>query len=278
MAQRQTRSYKVSLTDIHLKGLVYGDPGSGKTTFCASAEDHPAMRDVVVGNIEGGLLSIAHRGDIRAVDLNSTEEVDELFWQIIKDKESGQGEFATINTVILDNVTELQTINLQEIVDDARANGRTGPTGTRDNIWQEDYGKSTNQIKRIFRQFRMAPINFIATAHAKKVFPKGINNQQIAGAEPLAVIPSLTQKLAESVMGYVDFVWYFFYDAEQFTYNLLTRTEDIYFAKTRGPRFKEELGQVRVIPATGALAEIYEIYLQSTSREHTETRRIKKRA
>jgi hypothetical protein len=256
--------------------MLYGDPGSGKTSLAASAQDHPAMANVLFANVEGGLMSVAHRGDIRAIDITSTEQVEKLYWEIVKGKDKGQGAYNDVNTVVLDNATEMQTINLSELVAEAMDNGKDkdskGRPRSRDDIWQEDYGRSTVQMKRIIRMFRQLPINFIVTAHKKEIFPKNAQQQVIQGAEPEAVVPYMTTKLSESVLGYMDFVWYTFFDAEanegEGAYNILTRTTGVYFAKTRGPRFREALGDVRQIPETGGLPEIYDLFLKvSTSKE-----------
>lgn len=276
-----SRVYTVTSSGIYLNALFYGEPGSGKTSLGASAQDHESMRNVLVMNVEGGLLSVAHRGDIQAVDITSTKEVEELLWSLVKSKSDG-GEFEDINTIMLDNATELQAMNLQEIVAEAIANGRG--EDQRDDIWQDDYGKSTNQLKRVFRTCRQLPLNFIVTAHAKQVFPKGANNRPIPNAEPIAILPSLTAKLSESLLGFVDFVWYLHFDDGtreegedvEPSYNLLTRTQGLYYAKTRGPLFRRALGQYRKLPEQGALAEIYDIFLNSATPTQATTRSTKK--
>lgn len=268
-----TRMYRLDASGIYLKGLFYGDAGSGKTTLLASAQDHPAMRNLVVLNVEGGLLSVAHRGDIRVIDIGNTAEVEGEFWRIIKDKESGKGRYANVNTVGLDNGTELQAINLQEIVANSIATTNR-PDTTRDEIWQDDYGKSTVQLKRIYRWFRQAPIHFFVTAHAKRVYPRTEGRAQ-ENLDPIAVLPSMTAKLSEAVMGYMDFVWYLKFDPDEEggkpAYWLLTRTDGVYFAKTRNPRFRRALGQVWKIPQHRALAKIYDIYLNAVTTPKPET-------
>ena len=244
------------------------------------------MADVVFYNIEGGLLSIAHRGDIRAIDIESCDELDEEFWRL----KSREGDYRTVRTAVLDSGTELQTMNLQEIVRSAMEKGSSKSGKKRsseDEIWQDDYGKSTAYLRRIFRQFKDLPHNVIITALAKYTYPKSQSDPsrseaqaRALGVEPLVVLPSMTQKVAESLMGYMDFVWYTFYDQEEDKYKVLTKSSGPYRAKTRGPHFQKALGDVVVEPS---LKSIYELYVETESRgaaaltnATTTVRRVKK--
>ena len=75
--------------DQHLNILVYGYPGAGKTTLAASAQEHPDLADVLFLNIEGGLLSVPARlrEKIGQMDIHSTADIEEAFWQIQRQRE-----------------------------------------------------------------------------------------------------------------------------------------------------------------------------------------------
>lgn len=275
------KMYTVTPRRPRFNALFYGDPGSGKTTLAASAQDSPAMADVVFYNVEGGLLSIAHRGDIRAIDISACDELDHEFWKL----KSREDEYRTVKTVVIDSGTELQTMNLQEIVRSAMTKGSSKSGKRRDSedeIWQDDYGKSTAYLRRIYRQFKDLPHNVIVTALAKYTYPKsqidlGRSEAQARamGVEPLVVLPSMTQKVAESLMGYMDFVWYTFYDQEDDTYKVLTKSSGPYRAKTRGPHFQKALGDVVKQPS---LADIYTLYVETESRRAAAVTPAKKKS
>lgn len=255
-------AYRVTPDAPVLNVMLYGDAGTGKTSLAASAQDHPEMENVMFANVEGGLLSVAHRGDIHAVDIKSMDELEELFWTIAKGEE-----YQTVQTIVLDSATEMQTVNLEQIVEAAVEKGgssRSGKVRTRDDIWQDDYGKSTTQMKRIIRRFKDLPKNLIVTALAKRTYPKVPEGADITNVEPVAVVPSLTAKLGESVMGYMDMVWYTYIEAGDGDtppqFKMLTQRSGPYFAKTRGIHFAAALGQVVSNPN---MTDIYNLLVQS---------------
>lgn len=218
-----------------INALIYGRQGCGKTTFAATANDHKDMANALFLNVEGGLLSVAGRGDVQAIDIRDITTFEQVFWQLInKDKA-----FADIKTVVIDSGSELQSVSLQQIVSEAIADPRK-KRDDPDSIEIGDYGKSSAQLKRLFRWFRDSPYHVIVTALPSYVFPRGNREEN---QQPTDCMPQFTAKLAEAVMGYMDFVWYLYVDADG-NRKMLTQERGIYRAKTRGPRFAEALGQV----------------------------------
>lgn len=218
--------------NICFNTIVYGEPGSGKTHFAASAQDHPAMANVLFLNIEGGLLTVVDRGDIQAVDVRSVDQLEEAYWAL----QSGENGLDKIRTVVIDSGTELQTLSLESIANAAKQRNPNKREDV-DTFEQRDYLKSTNSLKRILRYFRDMDKNVIITALPKYVYPKGGEEQ-----EPTECMPSFTSKLSTSLQGYVDNVWYLHYDKEKDKRYLVTQPRGIYKAKTRGAVFSEKLG------------------------------------
>ena len=240
--------YQVAKPEFKMNILVYGIPGVGKTVFAASAQDCPHMKDVLVLNIEGGLLSVADRGDITAVDIRSMEELEEQFWNLANRKEG----YERFQTVVIDSGSELQTLNLEQIARQSLNKPESKRQGkTMDDLWIEDYGKSTANLRRIFRWFRDLPLHVIITALPKTIY-SGTRGQ----GEPTAVVPSLTDKLGESLMGYVDAVWYMYMDSEE-NRKILTQSKGIHRAKTRGIAFSKSLGLVLEDPDMNKIHELF---------------------
>lgn len=246
--------------------LIYGDPGAGKTHLAGTAQDSPYMADVHFFNVDGGLMTLASRGDIRATDIRSTIQLENELHRII----AGDEKFDGVRTFVIDNITELQTIDLEDIVrDQLKERVKSNKTATIDDIYIDDYGKSGKRIARILRGFRDLDRHVIYVAHKKDKMRKGSTILESSK-------PSLTEKLCTSVTGYMDFVWYLYTadvpivnekNEETGTYLerfLLTQPLNQYIGKTRGNIFSEAIGDVVQAPN---LAEIMEIYTSLQSEE-----------
>lgn len=257
--------YVVEPETPKIKALIYGEPGCGKTTLASQANDHKKMEPVLFANVEGGLLSVAHRRDINAIDIRKTQDLYDLYDRMSTGDLEGE-----VGTLVIDNFTEVQAMNLDEIVRKEVASGKNSNRVSNDDIWQDDYGVSTTQLARILRWFRNLPINLIITAHAKFVYPPTGRGQQVTDKEPVAVLPMLSQKLCKTAMGQVDFVWFLEYQPEHLDDEdntvperrlMLTRPDGIRQAKTRGPKFAEAMGPEVENPH---LPTLYDIFLKSS--------------
>lgn len=255
MALEKPYRVKMDPNNVHINLLLYGPQGVGKTTLAASAQEHPALGPVLLVNFEGGTLSLVSRGDIDAIDINSIDEVDELFW-LLRNKTDG---FEQYKTIILDSGSEMQTLALEDTaraeIEKARRQGKNTER-TIDDMELQTYGKSGAQLSRIFRWFRDLPINTIVTALPKFTYPAGANTKT---GTPSLVVPFFTDKLGTQIMGYMDFVWYMGDDGSGRKY-ILTRDQGPYRAKTRGFNFANALGAIHSDPW---LPNIYEMLLES---------------
>lgn len=238
--------------------LVYGDPGSGKTYLAGTAQDSPFMADVHVFNIDGGMMTLAQRGDIHATDVRSVADLErELHSLAARDEK-----YATTRTVVIDNVTELQTLALEGITAaEYSSRKKKDRTYTIDQVYLEDYGLAGKQIARVLRGFRDLPVHVIYIAHRKDRMRPGTNVLEESK-------PDLTEKLSTSVMGYMDFVWYLYTADEQVPEGegfrtethryMLTQPMNNYAAKTRGSEFAEAIGPVVRDPNLASLMEVYQ--------------------
>lgn len=225
--------------------LIYGDPGSGKTHLAGTCQDVPNMADVHVFNIDGGIMTLASRGDIHATDIHSVNDLEQELFKIV----SGDEKYKNTKTVVIDNITELQTLALEQITtDELQTRRKKNKNYTVDEVYLEDYGKAGKQLARVLRGFRDLPIHVIYIAHKKDKMRQGTNTLEESK-------PNLTEKLGTAIMGYMDFVWYLYtadetvgdeehgYWSETHRY-LLTQPMNNYAAKTRGSEFASRIGAV----------------------------------
>lgn len=225
--------------------LIYGDPGSGKTHLAGTAQDVPTMADVHVFNIDGGIMTLAPRGDIHATDIRSVDDLEQELFRIASHDEK----YATTKTVVIDNITELQTLALENITNRELANRRKKDKNySIDEVYLEDYGVAGKQLARVLRGFRDLPVNVIYIAHKKDKMRKGTNVLESS-------TPNLTDKLCTAICGYMDFVWFLYTADEQIgdeehgfrteTHRyLLTQPMNNYIAKTRGSDFAAKIGPI----------------------------------
>jgi phage nucleotide-binding protein len=224
--------YKLEAKKPYIKALVYGKPGFGKTTFAATAMDSVDLSDVLFINIEGGLLTIADKKPL-VVDIGRNEDgspnghvvqdLESVIWSVVGKKPG----FENVKTVVLDSATELQTIDLEDVVN------QTGKD--IDSRAIQDYGKDSARLKRIFRMLKDIKCNVIFTAIVK-------TSVQENSGKVTEVAPALTAKVAESLMGYVDFVWYMYKDETGDRY-ILTEEQGPIRAKTRNKKFFDKIGK-----------------------------------
>lgn len=257
----------------NMKICIYGPQGAGKTTFAATAQDHPEMRDVLFLDCEGGLMSVASRGDIHYERIHSTRQLEEIFWKVA----NGDPEYRRFKTFVIDSVTELQAVNLEEVVSEAiekekRRRRQQDIDRSIDEPHLRDYGKSTTQLRRILRWYKNLPVNIILTALPKYIYPPKLEGQQENDQQPIEVRPDVTDKLGNALMGLVDCVWYLYTeDVRDEAGNvigkarfMLTQDYGPFRAKTRGQRFAQALGLVVKDPY---LPDLYDLLLKTEGGE-----------
>jgi phage nucleotide-binding protein len=225
--------------------LIYGDPGAGKTHLAGTAQDVPDMANVHVFNIDGGIMTLASRGDIFATNIRSVDDLEQEFYKLVNKDPKYEG----VKTVVIDNITELQTMALENLtMREYNTRIKKNKNYSIDEVYLEDYGVAGKRLARILRGFRDLPIHVIYIAHRKDKMRAGTNTLEESK-------PNLTDKLSTAVMGYMDFVWYL-YTADDIVGNdtdgyrtetnryLLTQPMNNFSAKTRGTDFASRIGAV----------------------------------
>lgn len=238
--------------------LIYGDPGSGKTHLAGTAQDVPEMADVHVFNIDGGIMTLAQRGDIHATDIHTVNDLEQELFKLANHDEK----YANTKTVVIDNITELQTLALESLTTQEFANRKKkNKNYSIDEVYLEDYGVAGKRLSRILRGFRDLPIHVVYIAHRRDKMRQGTNSLEESK-------PNLTDKLSTAIMGYMDYVWYLYtademigdentgYRTETHRY-MLTQPMNNYAAKTRGAEFANNLGPLIKDPTFPDIWRVY---------------------
>lgn len=238
--------------------LIYGDPGSGKTHLAGTAQDVPEMADVHIFNIDGGIMTLAQRGDIHATDIHSVDDLEQELFKIV----NHDPKYEATKTVVIDNVTELQTLALEsQTMQEFASRKKNNKNYSIDEVYLEDYGVAGRRLARILRGFRDLPIHVIYICHKKDKMRKGTNVLEESK-------PNMTEKLSTAIMGYMDYVWYLYtademvgseesgYYPETHRY-MLTQPMNNYAAKTRGAEFANNLGTVVKDPTFPSIWDVY---------------------
>jgi len=223
---------KRAATDLmshYVNMVLYGDPGAGKTTFLGSANESDGTKNILVIDIEGGMLSLEEQS-VDYISVESFEEVLEVYDMLHRychyrdiyfnpdssadEKKKARMQLAVLflgkgiskdeaesyepvlyTTVGIDSITELQKLNMLAIMEDVIAEH---PDRDPDVPSVREWGKSGNQMRNIIRKFRSLKMHtiFVALPNADKDEKTG----------EVTVVPSLPGKLAREIPGFVDIV------------------------------------------------------------------------
>jgi phage nucleotide-binding protein len=204
----------------YINMLVYGDPGVGKTVLAGSASQVDQLGPVLYVDVEGGTLSLRERyPDVDVVRIKSFDDLGALF-EALRKGDSGY------KTIVLDSITEIQKFGMYSIMKRALQND---PDRDPDLPGIGEWGKNTEQMRRLIRAFRDLPMNCIFIALAAVDQDKKGNK---------LIKPALSQKLSNEIAGFLDIVVYFYKKEVEgaITRLLLTQGTDEVIAKDRTDR------------------------------------------
>lgn len=146
------RIVPVSKAEPHLKVLVYGRNGMGKTRFAATA---PKLLIVDIG--EKGTKSVRNYKGVDVYPARSWKEVVWAYWFL----KAGGHEY---ESVALDTLTGMQNICMVEVLKEA---GDRDPTKDPKTASMRDWGKLAQLMKEQLLNFRNLPMHVIFTAQER---------------------------------------------------------------------------------------------------------------
>jgi len=216
--------------------LLYGQPRTGKTV-CASTAPRPLFLDC-----EGGLLSIKDR-DVKAVRIRSIADLEAAYTWLEK---HGKDEKREFDTVVIDSITELQVILVEDLT--KKQGAQTPDIRT--------WGLVFTKMRSITKAFRELPYHLVFTA-LERTFRDEITGKVYFG-------PDLLGQSADKVPAYFDFIFRTVtkpvtdskgLKTGEVSYRLITRGTDSYFAGGRSPvlEIEEEPDLTKIFEKVGAV-------------------------
>lgn len=181
-----SRISKPERANPHLKVLVYGEPGTGKTTLCGSAPN------VLLIDVERGSLTLSG-SNADVLEYVSFQQIDKFIDFLVADDPA----FAKYDTIAFDSLSEMQRRVLDSQLDTvSKSTGvKTYKAG-----WDQ-YGPNTQMLREMMSRFRDVPNkNLIVTAQSK------LDKDDSTGIT--FVRPDLTPKLNATITAMFDIVGY----------------------------------------------------------------------
>lgn len=175
------------------KFLIYGDSGAGKTRLAGSAQSSGMMAPVLLVDVEGGVSTLLScYPDVDVVRIKSWKEMQQLYDELFDMNH-------TYRTVIIDSLTEVQKLNLNDIMVKANA---SNPKVPLDVPSMREWGISLEQMRKFTRAFRDLEMNVIFTSLAD-------SGREVNTGKPYAK-PLLTGKFVNEVQAFFDQVFYLY--------------------------------------------------------------------
>lgn len=180
-----------------VKFMLYGDPGTGKTTAMASLAK---LGPIIYVDAESGLKASPLRRlgipieNIEMVEMKDFDQLEALFWQIKGELEDDAGRWVG---VVMDSISEIQNKIMEEVVQIATERAeRKGAVRIKFQNQREDWGVNTEMTRQIIRKFRDLPCHVGFSALVRRDVDEDTSE--------VVVGPATTPAVQRDLMGYVD--------------------------------------------------------------------------
>lgn len=177
-----------------LKIMIYGDPGSTKSSFAATAPNN------LVVDLEDGMIAAKNSPNGIAENVKTIRWNDiggfNGFATLVQAFQAKVPQFEAWDTLTIDSFSEAHKRGLQEVTE---REWRKRPSKNRYVAETEEHTENNERMTRILRDIRDMDRNLILIAHARTVEPKN---------KPAKTYPDFSEKLANAIEGMMDVVGY----------------------------------------------------------------------
>lgn len=210
---------KAGRSDRWLKGMIYGNYGTGKTTLTASADDVESMRDVLYIDAEAGDMSLVDRPDLDRIGISSYAQMARIFEFLrihcrlrdANDLDQLRQLEAKVRsvpveqiknprryrTVVIDSISELHKYCMYQLLG-VRIGDRALDVEP-DSPEFKEWGQASEMVRLMVRSFRDLPMHVLFVASETVVEDE--KKRQLRR-------PNLPGKLGAEVQGFLDIVGY----------------------------------------------------------------------
>lgn len=220
-----------SLEERHLRVLLYGQTGTGKTQAVGSAATAAdgKMHPAVFVDVDRGALSVMHNDIIMIEDIKSFDQLWTLLRDISADRFVLDDETITPKSLIVDSLTHLYDAQLRSQAETIEMNRWQSGVPS-----ESDYLIAHNRLKAILDFVRRMPMHVICTAHVLEVPEGGLTAKR----------PALPGKMSNSIVEYFDVVGYLYTKArgKEVRYYAQFQNFGRVLAKERSPWGEPKLG------------------------------------
>jgi hypothetical protein len=176
----------------YVKALLYGPPGHGKTTFCASAPN-PVWIDY-----EHSTETLRHWPEfenVPVIQANGKTDLSALVAKIAAGKE--------YETIIVDSLTTALDKYLRNRMKEVKE-GKIGTSRDEFRIHEADYKYATQVFSKAFGALEECPVNVVIITHERYLFDNSDGEQKLIG-----IRPDVTPRLQQAVTRLVNLVGYY---------------------------------------------------------------------
>lgn len=182
---RRVKNVKNVVTQ--LSAVIYGRPGSGKTTL-ACTFPKPAL---LVDCNEKGTDSVRDVSGLDVLVAENWEDLDSVYWGLKKGRHK-------YKTVIIDTMSQVQDMCIVDELGGSIEPGKIGNWGT---MTKRNWGSVSTKLKTFISEMRDLPMNVVFTAH-ERVFMEDENEDETSLTPTVGprLMPSVASTLNGAVM------------------------------------------------------------------------------